>query len=188
MHNRLRLDGSARDAKSATCENCGTIFYKINMEIIDQLDKTIIALTEANVERRKQLDESNALNQELKTELNHALVELHQARAEVERVKQCCEQGDKMLQQVKHDRDEARDEVERLKLQNDQLRQGWSNTIMDGDDIPPLARPEPSRLEIAAQIYAAFAWSQCSKDKVNPSVYVAMKCADELIAAAKEGK
>jgi hypothetical protein len=49
-------------------------------------------------------------------------------------------------------------------------------------------RPDPSRIEIAAMIYSAFAGAQCMKDKVNPTVYIAFKCADELIAAAKEAQ
>jgi hypothetical protein len=55
-------------------------------------------------------------------------------------------------------------------------------------DATKMIRPEPSRLEIAAMIYAAFARAQCDKEKVNPTAYVAVKCADELIAASKEEK
>jgi len=71
----------------------------------------------------KQRDEAQLLNQELKTELNHALVELHQARANV--------------------------------------------------------RAEPSRLEIAAMALMGLR---------TMSPEHALKEADVLIAAAREGK
>lgn len=68
---------------------------------------------------------------------------------------------------------DARAEVERLK-----------NHI---PDVGKMVRPEPSRLEIAAMIYAAFAGAQCAKEKVNPTAYIALKCADELLAEAAKG-
>jgi hypothetical protein len=73
---------------------------------------------------------------------------------------------------------EALAEVERLEIINEE--------VLEANNTMGTTCAEPSRLEIAAMIYAAFAGAQCMKDKVNPTVYVAFKCADELIAAAKE--
>jgi hypothetical protein len=36
-------------------------------------------------------------------------------------------------------------------------------------------------------ILAAFAGAQCAKEKVNATAYVALKCADELLAEAAKG-
>jgi len=88
---------------------------------------------------------------------------------------------------ARNERDEARVEVKRLKAQSERLNQelyeakGWYQDLR-----PDWVRKDPSRLEIAAMIYSAFAGAQCIKDKVNPTAFIAFKCADELIAAAKE--
>jgi hypothetical protein len=87
-------------------------------------------------------------------------------------------------QEMRKQRDEARAGIEQLKqaLHDARLENSGQAALLERK------RPEPSRLEIAAMIYAAFAGAQCDKEKVNPTAYVAVKCADELIAAAKEGK
>ncbi len=48
----------------------------------------------------------------------------------------------------------------------------------------PATRPEPSRLEIAAMIYAA--WESCSDAIVTNPIQEAFKCADALIAEARK--
>ena len=119
---------------------------------------------------------AHALNNELKSELNYVLIELHQSRAEVERVKACCERGDKMLQQVKRDRDEAREQVEALK-----------NYFGNAKKI---SSPEPSRLEIAAMFYAADIAAGNIDAGIDPDMcpFNALDHADALIKAAKEAK
>jgi len=92
----------------------------------------------------------------------------------------------KQIDRIANQRDEAWAEVQRLKRQNDQLRQGWSNTIMDGEDIPS-ALPEPSRLEIAAMLKAGwFANRDADFNAADHGWWVEQ--ADALIAAAKEAK
>jgi hypothetical protein len=84
------------------------------------------------------------------------------------------------------ERDQAREELQLLKQERDLWQQIQRDKATCKQSLQ--VRPEPSRLEIAAMIYAAFAGAQCNKEKVNPTAYVAVKCADELIAAAKEAK
>jgi hypothetical protein len=98
----------------------------------------------AGLQADKERDEAQLLNQELKTELNHALVELHQARAEVAQL-----------------RDTA--------AAYEQATVNQQLTV----------RADPSRLEIAAMIYSNLR---------GTSIARAMVAADELIAAAREGK
>jgi hypothetical protein len=131
--------------------------------------------------------------EELQEDYNHLTIlsdkevkllvkERNQAQAEIMRL----QAGFEVHSKFAKERDEARDEVERLKLQNDQLRQGWSNTIMEGEDIP-LARPEPSRLEIAVMLKAGwFANRDADFNATDHKWWIEQ--ADKLIAAAKETK
>jgi hypothetical protein len=105
-------------------------------------------------------------------------------KAAADRLEDYCEVL-KQIDRIANQRDAAWAEVERLKLQNDQLRQGWSNTNMDGEEIP--ARPEPSRLEIAAMLKAGwFANPAFDFNATDQKWWIEQ--ADKLIAAAKEGK
>jgi ribosomal protein L16 Arg81 hydroxylase len=144
--------------------------------------------------------DENPLAQELEKEraVSAQLIKQRdEAREEVERLK--AELAQAISERTPHDygilkdqRDSYRDrlcasmketqealaEVKRLEIINEE--------VLEANYTMGTTCAEPSRLEIAAMIYAAFAGAQCMKDKVNPTVYVAFKCADELIAAAKE--
>jgi len=113
--------------------------------------------------------------------------ERDEARAEVERVNKQLEQAiaertphdygilKEEAQEMRKQRDEARAEVEQLKQALHDARLENSGQAM----LLERKRPEPSRLEIAAMIYAG------SGDHGIASAFVA---ADKLIAVAKEGK
>jgi len=73
------------------------------------------------------------------------------------------------------ERDEARAEIERLK-------EALSKAIVEIgrlQNVTPAIRPEPSRLEIAAM---------CMANEWCDTVQTALRCTDELIAAAREAK
>jgi hypothetical protein len=84
-------------------------------------------------------------------------------------------------QKALKERDEARAEVERLKTElRDTIDSYKLNNLQ-----PKTVCPEPSRLEIAAMLIAG---SYACQD-INPlEANIALKQADELIAAAKESK
>ena len=130
--------------------------------------------------------------EELQQERDEALAELEtrkealiDAVEQIEGLRILRDRWYERAQKYEKERDEARDEVERLNLQNDQLRQGWSNTIMEGDDIPPLTRPEPSRLEIAAWLKAGWFANRDSDFNAGDHGWW-IEQADKLIAAARE--
>jgi len=101
-------------------------------------------------------------------------------RSEEERIKECCEQGDKMLQQVKKERDEARSEVGQLRATVAAYEQATVNQQLT-------VRPEPSRLDIAARLLA-HGWADRSVEQDSQLTGWALAAADKLIAAAKEAK
>jgi hypothetical protein len=81
-------------------------------------------------------------------------------------------------QEMRKQRDEARAEVERLKSQLQEAYHAVSR------QIACQARPEPSRLEIAAM----FMTSIYARQYGTPCEHHALQRADALIAAAREGK
>ena len=92
--------------------------------------------------------------------------------------------------ELARERDETCAEVERLKLQNDQLRQGWSNSIIEGEAegyVTQSIRPEPSRLEIAAMLKAGWFANRAPDFNATDDKWW-IEQADALIAAAREGK
>jgi len=115
----------------------------------------------------------------LKEEAQEMRKQRDEARAEVERLK------DK-VRKWKFDANSYVEWINKLKTEVEQLKQINSET--EWKVVQTVVRGEPSRLEIATMIYAAFAGAQCIKDKVNPTAFIAVKCAEELIAAEKEGK
>jgi hypothetical protein len=86
---------------------------------------------------------------------------------------------------VVEERDKAHAEVEQLKqaLHDARLENSGQAALLERrqhiGEVTEIVRPEPSRLEIAAMIYAG------SGDHGIASAFVA---ADKLIAVAKEGK
>jgi len=91
--------------------------------------------------------------------------------------------------QAKKERDEARAEVERLKTENQRLKNLVGEMIeeeAEGRDTS-LTRPEPSRLEIAAMLKAGwFANRDADFNAADHGWWVEQ--ADALIAAAREAK
>jgi chromosome segregation ATPase len=130
--------------------------------------------------------------------------ERDKALAEVERVKACCMEGDKMLQRSKQERDEAsarlatfeptirnltkerneaRAELARLQAERDL----WQQIQREDPAISQyfIQRPEPSRLEIAAMLKAGwFANRDADFNATDDGWWIEQ--ADALIAAAKE--
>jgi hypothetical protein len=123
--------------------------------------------------------------------LGRVTKERDEARAEVERLRKGWNESHDEVQRQKglyHDlcavaetrmkeRDEARAEVDRLRRQPTTVIQQMT------------ARPEPSRLEIAAH-FAKSAWQnrQISEMRTSDQMRWALAQADALIAAAKEAK
>jgi hypothetical protein len=91
-----------------------------------------------------------------------------------------------IIKQVIKERNEARAEVERLKLERDL----WQQIQRDGATVNQqlTVRPEPSRLEIAAMLKAGWVANPdvFSRRDDDPAWWIEQ--ADALIAAAKEGK
>jgi hypothetical protein len=69
-----------------------------------------------------------------------------------------------------------------------QERDGWERNCKAAMQVQPAfiqnTRPEPSQLEIAAMIYAA--WQACHEVYPGCTIEAAVKCADELIAEARK--
>jgi chromosome segregation ATPase len=142
-------------------------------EIInDMRSHTITSMRAAadRLEELQRLNDSMQVDRDLwikvgREKLQAAEKERDQLHAEVERVKACCEQGDKMLQGSKQERDEALAEVEQLKAYPTRL--------------------EPSRLEIAAMLKAGwFANRDADFNATDHKWWVEQ--ADALIAAARK--
>lgn len=110
-------------------------------------------------------DEVKRVNKELENSTNH-YNRLHDLlRADVER--------------LKLERDEARAEMERLKADSERLtKELWEAKGWRHDWRPDWVRKDPSRLEIAAMIYANIG---------DHTIAEAITAADVLIAAAREG-
>jgi ElaB/YqjD/DUF883 family membrane-anchored ribosome-binding protein len=138
----------------------------------------------AEVERLKgKLEKSLKQCVEVLSDRDEAVKQRDEALAEVEKLK---EEAHRQFKNAEYLR-ELSEHYQNLYLKEEERNKSipppdmsWSQTMV------PATRPEPSRLEIAAMIYAAFAGAQCAKDKVNPTAFVAFKCAGELIAASKE--
>jgi len=95
-----------------------------------------------------------------------------EARAEVERVKKCCEEGDKSYQREREAHAECRRD---LAMALDKLE----------NQSTEMTRPEPSRLEIAAMAMQGFITSSGFIMDIPKN---SLEYADALIAAAKEAK
>ncbi len=123
---------------------------------------------------------------EARAEVKRLTKERNKAREEMRRLRNGWKRFSEIADLMHIERDQAREELQLLKQERDLWQQIQRDKATCKQSLQ--VRPEPSRLEIAAMIYAAFAGAQCNKEKVNPTAYVAVKCADELIAAAKEAK
>jgi uncharacterized coiled-coil DUF342 family protein len=179
-------------------------------QLLERLDKVVAerdaALADAQVEKTR-ADELNWEFERLSKAASKKIESLEKdlAQAIAERTPHDYGILKEEAQEMRKQRDEARDKAEenhwRAKAvagerdiafkEVEQLKQALHDARLENSGQAAQLerkRPEPSRLEIAALIYAAFAGAQCDKEKVNPTAYVAVKCADELIAAAKEGK
>ena len=134
-----------------------------------------------------------------------------EALAEVSRVTKCCVQGDLMLQKVKAEREEALanlhkrleeisilrwgesgdtqpttvDQINELRELNQELRTELNYALAELHQARGNARPEPSRLEMAAMclqgMVSSGSWGQSA-------AVVALEYTDKLIEAAKEAK
>jgi hypothetical protein len=140
---------------------------------------------------KKERDEARAELQRLKDDHARTLGEYDAIKVAHEQLKKTSLhdvliEAKRQRDQYRSERDEARAEVEKLKAELKKSEKAWLYWENKAKSNSMKLRPEPSRLEIAAMIYAAFAGAQCAKDKVNPTAFVAFKCAGELIAAAKE--
>jgi hypothetical protein len=125
--------------------------------------------------------EIKRLEQELSDSTNHYNRIINKLRSDIDERSDKLESQEEISRNLYYERGLLKAEVAHLK--NQSISNGPNNHL---PDTGKMVRPDPSRLEIAAMIYAAFAGAQCMKDNVNPTAYVAFKCADELIAAAKE--
>lgn len=122
--------------------------------------------------------------------LNQTRVEENEkARAEVERLKQFQfdwnADADYLKAQTNlafKQRDQAREELQLLKQERDLWQQVQRNEATAKESLT--VRPEPSRLEIAATVMAGLGFFE----DVTHDAKLALRAADALIAAAKEGK
>jgi hypothetical protein len=88
------------------------------------------------------------------------------------------------LDRMTKERDAAVAEAKELK---EALHDAWTDIAQQNHKSRQQIRPEPSRLEIAAQ-FAASAWQNPKSMGLEDRMKWAFAMADALIAAAKEGK
>jgi DNA repair exonuclease SbcCD ATPase subunit len=108
----------------------------------------------------------------------------NEARDEVDRLNEWLKEASMVGEQMRHERDEARAEVERLKQKLHEAR------IENSGQAAQLerTRPEPSRLEIAARLMAANLSRETQEWETVEEAVWAVEQADALIAAAREAK
>lgn len=131
------------------------------------------------VERLKQ--ENRAARDE--ADLMKSDWELDKALAELKEAKDNARRHYNRIGVVETELKETRDEVERLKKALNETEQDFAKTLI------LRSRPEPSRLEIAAQLLAAVSSRRDKMDwDINFEIRRAIDHADALIAAAKEAQ
>lgn len=175
----------------------------ISLENQQKINTTMIS-TDAIIARLKDLT-SNLCSmaaerlEELQLELTETIEELNHWQVEVTKERIKVERAHKLRKDAEIERDSLRDamalDILELTMQRDEARAEVERLKNHIPDATKMIRPEPSRLEIAAQIYAAW-WT-------NPQIELlrqtgndrgdcfdcagALEEADALIAAAREG-
>lgn len=169
-------------------------------QLLERLDRVITErdVARAEVEQLKvEVQNSNARHEATLVALRQKRQQRDEAHAEAERVNKQLEQAiaertphdygilKEEAQEMRKQRDEARAEVEQLKqvLHDARLENSGQAAQLERK------RPEPSRLEIAATLVASrFSSTSYVTEIKGTWIQYALKGADALIAAAKEGK
>lgn len=126
--------------------------------------------------------------EELQLELTETIKELNHWQCEVTKERIKTEKAYKLRKDAEIQRDSLRDtmalDILELTMQRDEARAEVERLKDHVPDVRKMVRPEPSRLEIAAMLCAA-CWADHKSMPMKPEA--ALKIADALIAAAKEG-
>lgn len=150
-------------------------------QLLERLDRVITERDEARKELEQWKWDYNRLSKLCSDKVEHVAKDHDKARAEFNRLTK--------------ERDNALAEVEQLKqaLHDARLENSGQAALLEQarhhiPDATKMIRPEPSRLEIAAQLMAANLSRDTNKWDTQIEVIFAIEQADALIAAAKEGK
>jgi hypothetical protein len=175
-------------------------------EIIDDMrSHTITPMQDAadRLDELQRLNDSMQIDRDLwikvgREKLKVVEKERDEARAEVERLKKCCEEGDKSYQREREahaecrrdlamalDKVENQEEIYRNLYYERGLLQSEVQHLNHIGESTEMTRPEPSRLEIAAMAMQGFI---ASSGFIIDIPKTSLDYADALIAAAKEGK